>query len=143
MTKKPKKSILQKIFYALTLVFLFILCQFFIPGAREVFQGPILFLGPIVIFALLGVALLFFTIKKKVKGALRKYLLLTGASSAGFFVFIVLHNLFYALAVISENITILKYILEILHAGFFIIAVIVCPIGILIGMIGTLFVKKK
>lgn len=140
-----KSKTISTIFYSLTAVFLFLLCQFFIPGVREFFQGPILFLGPIIIFSLLGAALLFFTVKQKVKGALRKYLLLTGASSAGFFVFIILHNLFYAFAVISENITILKYILEFLHAGFFLIAVIVCPIGILIGMIGTiiLYIKKK
>jgi len=100
---------------------------------------------PMIIFALLGGALLFLTLKKKVKKPLKTYLILAGASSAGFLVFSVLHNVFYALAIITGNILILRYLMEFLHVGFFLIATLVCLIGILIGMIGSiiLLIKKK
>ena len=139
------KPPLSKIFYALIGVFLVILCMFFVPVVTEFAQGPFLFLTPFIIFSVLGAALLFLTIKSKIKGKQRKLLILSGVSAAGFFVGILLHNLLYALAIISSHIVILKYLFEFLHATFFIIAVIVCPIGFIIGTVGTvtILIKKK
>ena len=140
-----KKSLLSKVFYTLISAFLIIICMFFVPVVRELFQGPLLFLLPLVLFSSLGGALLFLTIKSKIKGKQRKYLILTGISAAGFFVSILLHNFLYALAVISSHVVILKYLFEFLHATFFIVAVIICPVGFIIGTIGTviILIKKK
>ena len=118
---------------------------FFVPAVGELIEGSLLFLSPFLIFSLLGAALIFLTIKGKVKGKLKKFLILTGASAAGFFVSTLLHNFLYALAIVTSHIVILKYIFEFLHATFFIIAIFVCPPGFLIGVVGSivLFIKKR
>jgi len=66
------------------------------------------------------------------------FLLLSGGALAGFAVFAVLHNLFYALGQIAADIIVLKQLLEFLHVIFFIAAVLVCPAGFLIGVIGSI-----
>lgn len=139
-----KKS-LTLTFWALVGVFLVIASEFFIPVVRELFRGSLLFLLPFIVFSLLGIVLIFLTVKEKVEGMLKKFLILTGASSAGFFVFIFLHNAFYALATITSHITVLNYLMEILHIVFFFIAIPVCPLAFLVGVVGTivLFVKKR
>ena len=139
-----KKSLIPATFYTLIGVFLVIASIFFIPAVTELIKGP-LFLLPFFVFSLLGAALIFLTIKGKVKGKLKKFLILTGASAAGFFVSILLHNFLYALAVITSHIVVLKYFFEFLHATFFIIAIFVCPPGFLIGVVGSivLFIKKR
>ncbi len=140
-----KKSLLPTTFYALIGVFIVIICMFFVPVVSEFVQGPLLFLSPFIIFSLLGAFLIFLTTKSKIKGKHKKLLMLTGISAAGFFVSILLHNLLYALAIVASHIIILKYIFEFLHAVFFIIAIVVCPLGYLIGTIGSTnyFIKKK
>ena len=50
-----------------------------------------------VVFSLLGVALILLTVKGKVGGGLKKFLILTGASSVGFVISIFLHNAIYGL----------------------------------------------
>ncbi len=56
-----------------------------------------------------------------------------------------LHNFFYGLGIIANQIPVLSLMMEILHAAFFIIAIFVCPLGFVIGVIGTtvVFIKKK
>ncbi len=75
----------------------------------------------------------------------KKFLILLIASVIGFPIFAVLHNLFYALAELSSNISVLYQLLGFFHALFFIIALIVCPPGILIGVIGStvIYFKRK
>ena len=87
----------------------------------------------------------YFAIKSKIKGKLRKFLILTGGSAAGFVIFSVLHNFFYALGIISEKIIVLKYIFEALHVAAFFVAILVFPIAFLVGMIGSivLMIRKK
>lgn len=138
-----KKSLLPTIFYSLIGVFLIIMCMFFVPPVTEFLQGPLLFLSPFIIFSLLGAALLFLTAKSKTKGKHRKLLILTGVSAVGFFISILLHNLLYALAIVSSHIIILKYLFEFLHATFFIIGVIICPLGFAIGAISTIVILIK
>ena len=99
----------------------------------------------VVVFFLLGLVLMFLTIKGKVKGKLKKFLILTGGSASGFLVGVLLHNLLYGLGMLVEHIAWLYFLLEVLHVGFFIMAVLVCPLGFLIGMVGSVvtFGKKK
>lgn len=93
------------------------------------------------VFACLGVTLLVLTVKTKVAGILKKFLLLTGAAAVGFPVFAVLHNLVYALLI-------LWFGEDFWGAGgdepvFFILAVIVCPVGFLVGAVGTIVLTVK
>lgn len=132
----------KAIFLFLIGIFLVILSMFLIPPVREFFKGP-LFLVIFAAFSFLGFALIFMTLKEKVKGKLKKFLLLTGVSSLGFFIGVLLHNFLYALAVITEDIVILHYLMEALQVVFFIMAVFICPIGFLIGTGGSLVVFFK
>jgi hypothetical protein len=108
------------------------------------FIGKIQFLPSIGLFFLLGFLLVIFTLREKVKGWLKFFLLLTGISSSCFVLFVVFHNLFYALNIIWADITLLRYLTEWLHVAYFLIAVLVCPVTFLIGLIGSiiLFLKK-
>lgn len=139
-----RTNMLTTVFWALVGMFIVILCQFFIPAFTELLRGPV-FLVPFIIFSLFGGMLIFSTIKERVKGMLKKFLLLTGASAAGFFVGVFLHNAFYALAVITKHITVLKRLMEVLHIVFFFLAIPICPLGFLVGVTGSiiLFIKKR
>ena len=139
-TKNQKTT--EVIFWALVLVSILIIIQFFVPVITDLVSGPI-FLLPIAVFCLLGIALIIFTVKEKVKGKLKVFLMLTGISSAGFFICIVLHNLLYALGIISSQIVVLKYLFEILHVTFFLIATLGCPVGFLVGVVGSIVVIVK
>ena len=62
-----------------------------------------------------------------------KFLILLAVSAAGFVGFVILHNAFYALGRLSDQIIVLRYLFEVLHAGCFLIAIFVCPAGFLVG----------
>jgi hypothetical protein len=127
-------------FWLLFIVGIFLILQFSV--FNELLSGPI-FLLPIAIFFILGGLLTYFTFKEKIKGKLKKFFLLTGISALGFFACIILHNFFYALAEISGGIIILPYLMEFLHAAFFLIGIIVCPLGYLVGLIGSFVLILK
>jgi len=137
-------NILLATFWALIGVFGLIVSMFVIPVVGELFKGP-QFLLPFVIFFILGGVLLFLTLKKKVKGRLKKFLILTGASSVGFLIGILLHNFLYAAAVLTSQIVVLHYLFEVLSAVFFFMAIPVCPLGFLIGISGSVvfFIKQR
>lgn len=65
------------------------------------------------------------------KSQLKRFLFLTGFSAVGFFISGVLHNVFYALEI------------KALDIGFFIIAVFLCPLGFIIGVVGSIIEKKN
>jgi len=132
-------------FWALIVVFLLIMSQLFIPLVGELISGPIVFLLPFIIFSLLGIILVFLTIKQKVEGTLKKFLILTGISATGFFVCVFLHNVFYGLSIITNQIPILSFVMEMLDIAFFIIATLICPLAFVIGAIGSIivFINKK
>jgi hypothetical protein len=131
------------LFWALIAVFVLILCFFFIEPFSELLEGSELFLSPFIIFFLLGIALLVFTLREKVEGLLKAFFLLAAASATGVFVFVLLHNGFYALASVSGNIPVLGTGLEFLHAAFFIVALIVCPLGFLTGAVGSIVLRAR
>ena len=126
------------IFWALVGVFIVIVCLFLIPAFRgTMFLWFLIISGSI--FLLLGVALIVLTIKEKVGGMLKKFFLLTGASSAGFFVFVLLHNFIYGLFIHFFG---ADFWDRIGPGGdepfFFLLAIFVCPLGFLVGAIGSI-----
>ncbi len=94
---------------------------------------------------LLGLTLIFLTLKQRVEGKLKKFLILTGASAVGLIVSVLLHNIFYGVSVVVGHITVLKYLAEALHVAFFLIAIPICPLAFLIGVVGSvvLFFREK
>jgi hypothetical protein len=117
--------------------------ELFVPTVRGLFKGSILFLSPFIIFSLLGVILIFLTIKEKIQNKLKDSLLLTGISSAGFFISIFLHNIFYGLAAISEKVVVLSYLMKFFDVSFFIIAIFVCPLLFLTSAIITIILRNE
>jgi hypothetical protein len=138
-----KRRFSWPLFWALVAVFVVTLCLFLVPQFRESLGGSWLFLTPLIVFFLLGVALLVFTLLEKVSGRLKGFLLLTGASAAGYFLFVLLHNAFYALGTISGDLSIIGPLVDFLGAAFFFMAILVCPLGFLVGAIGSVVLLKK
>lgn len=89
---------------------------------------------------LAGIILIWIGINKH-PGLMRKALLLTGSSLLGIPVFSVIHNLMYAGAEIA-TIDFIKTTCEILHTFFFILSVIVCPVGFVAGVV-WIIVKSR
>jgi len=131
------------VFWLLIGFFLLILGQFFVPVVTDFFRGTLLFLSPFIIFSLLGVILVITTIKQKVKKPLRKFLILTGISAALVFVGILLHNLIYALFIqlFGSDFWTRTGLGD--EPFFFLLALIIAPVGFLIGTIGSLISIKK
>ncbi|HSN53658.1 MAG TPA: hypothetical protein VLT32_03260 [Candidatus Sulfomarinibacteraceae bacterium] len=65
----------------------------------------------------------------------RSFLLLLAFSALGFVVFAILHNLLYGLATMVD-LAWLKGMIRALHVGAFLIALLLCPVGVLVGLVG-------
>lgn len=127
-------------------IFVAITSAIFIPAPVSIKQNlfPLMAFLSIAYF-LLGISLVFLTLKEKVKGRLKKFLLLTGACATGFLPSVLFHNFLYGLSVLSAEVILLHNLLEVLHAAFFIIAILACPLGFLIGAVASvvLFFRKR
>jgi hypothetical protein len=139
---KTKRDILTVVFYTLVGVFVLATSTILIPAFRGYVSGTFMILSGIILI-LLGGYLIALTLRQKVEGRLKKYLILTGASAAGFFVFALLHNIFYGLEQVTSHITILSYLMKAFEVVFFLIAIFACPIGFLVGVIGTIIMFNK
>ena len=67
----------------------------------------------------------------------KRYLILLVASLLGFLLTVVLHNLFYALSEVASEYVGLVQVLGLLEVAFFLVAVLVCPPGALVGAVGA------
>lgn len=146
--EKVNKStfLLRAVFWALVGVFFVLAGEFFVPVVKELFRGSLfLFLLPSIVFFLLGIALLFLAVKRERQRTLKKFLILTGASAAGFLVSIILHNFISGLFIRLFGPDFWDRIGLGDEPLFFIVGVFVCPLGFLVGGIGSilLFFKKR
>lgn len=140
----PKKSIkiISEILHILIGIFVLLIAFLFAPMQDEIRRMLFPVAGVLgLLFMILGVALIILTVKRKVKGKLKIFLLLAGASSAAILPSAILHNLVYALLIFlfGEGF---------LGAGwdepfFFLLAVIVAPIVFLVGAIGSCVLLKN
>ena len=141
LTQNDWSRIIKIIIFVLTGIFIFIVTVIATDSVRDV--GLFLTAGSVFAYFLLGLTLLILTLKRKIKGKLGKFLLLTVGSSMAFLISVLLHNLLYAGAVLASNIKWLHFLLKILHARFFLIGVIVCPLVFLVGIVGSLLYYIK
>jgi hypothetical protein len=93
--------------------------------------------GALVGFIIIGISL--FLIQRKIKAKLNKFQLLAVASAIGFLVFAILHNVVYGLGIVWFGD-------DCWAAGdesvLFTIAIIVCPLGLLVAVIGNTILRK-
>ncbi|HEY77535.1 MAG TPA: hypothetical protein G4O09_00280 [Dehalococcoidia bacterium] len=123
--------------------FVIVIIVFLIPVARELVLEAAFFLGAGIAFLLLGALLMYFTLKGEMRGLLKKFLLLTGASAVGIPVGVVLHNLVYGLFIHLFGEHSWDRIGMSDEPVFFILAVVVCPIAFLVGTIGSIVLLVK
>ena len=112
-----------------------------LPTLQRVYMGFLFSSGAL--FLSLGITFLVLTIKGKTKGISRKFQLLTGASAVGIPISAILHNAIYALFILWQG----EGFWDRIGLGdepfFFIMAIIVCPIGFLVGVVGSIVLTKK
>ena len=137
--KRKKKDLTKIVFYKMIIVFILMLIFFFFPDAELFTLAAIAGL----IFFILGIVLLILTLKKKKKNKQRKFLLMTSIGSIGVLAGSILHNLLYAMAILTQETLLLSWLFEFLHAAFFIFSLIVCPILFIVGTIGTVIHYRK
>jgi hypothetical protein len=133
------RSTLKKILYSLIIIFILIVNFFVIPtplSEKRIGFLLVAILG--LLFLFLGIILIF--LARKEKGKLRLFLILTGASAISPLPFSILHNLFYALAIVLEDV---KLLFEILDGASFIIALLIAPITFIVGVIGSIVLLRK
>lgn len=141
--KKNRIYISTLVIFWITFAFLIlVISNIFVMNAIDQFNRFLFFSSGIVL-SCLGIALIVLASKAKFTKISKAFFILTGASATGIVVSSVLHNLVYALLI--------KLFGEGFLAGigdepvFFILATIICPLALLVGIIGTivLIVKKK
>ncbi len=129
-----KGKLLWSIFLALVAVFLLLFIFIFVPLSVPLdlllLVRVLSFIVPCALLLLLGVALIVLTVKKKVGGMPRVFLLLSGASAAAMVVSIIMHNVMGSWVGVEEPVT-------------FIMAVFVCPIAFLVGGVGSVVLGFK
>jgi hypothetical protein len=133
-----------------TLIIFWLIVAFFIVNALSMFAMPLfgqfnqfISIPSMVILTVLGIALIVLVSRAKLQKLAKAFFILTGSAAIGISVFAVLHNLLFALLI--------KLFGEDFGARmgdepvFFILATIVCPIALLVGIIGSivLIAKKK
>ncbi len=127
-----KGKLVWSIFWALVAMVVVIAGVFiipsFVPAFRDLFKWLLGISGAA--FFLLGVALIVLTVREKAQGILKIFLILTGASTVGWPVSVLLHNVVSGLFNIEEPV-------------FFIMALFVCPTGFLVGAVGTIVLAIK
>jgi len=137
-----KENVLRVTFYLLVAIFILAVSIIFIPAFRGIVSGAFMIISSAILLIFSSV-LIGLTLVQKVEGKLKKLLILTGVSAAGFFVFALLHNIFYALEQVTSHIIILSYLMKAFEVVFFLIAIFACPIGFFIGVIGTIVMFNK
>jgi hypothetical protein len=126
-----QRKLIWSIFWAFIVVLAIAVAIFFILGDLLVGEenptlwGYVFFICVGVVLTGLGVTLLVLTAKTKMRVALKNFLLMTEASLVGFPVFVLLHNAVSGLLDMEE-------------AVFLILAVPVCPLGFLVGIVGII-----
>lgn len=89
---------------------------------------------------IIGIALIVFIVKRVEKGLLRKFLLTIGASIVGLPIFALLHNVVYGMFIHFFG-------KDFWNGGdepfFFVMAVIVCLVGFMVGTIGSIVLTIK
>jgi cytochrome b561 len=136
--------------YTSTLVIFWITFAFFLIAVSNIFIlnmvdlfNRYLFFASAIILACLGITLIILAAKGKFTRLSKAFFILTGASAIGMVVGSVLHNLVYALFIKLFGEGFWGYMGD--EPVFFIFAVIICPLALLVGIIGgiVLISRKK
>jgi hypothetical protein len=123
-----KGRLVWSVFWAQVVVFVITVIMMTAPFSSSLHPG--LIFVPWGLFFSLGAALTYLTLRQKTPGWQGKFLLTTGAAGVGFLVFVVLHNVVSGIFDAEEPV-------------FFVLATIVCPLGFLVGTVGSIVLAIK
>lgn len=144
MAGSNKERWAKRIFWVMTAIFVMIALFFVVTIGHDMNRSLFGFIAALgLVWLILGIVLIFFAAKSKLKKKHKTFLILTGASAIGVPLFSVLHNVFYAFAVLSENIAWLHAALEFIHAALFLISLIGCPLLFIVGAAGSIVMWRK
>jgi len=131
------------VFWALVAAFAALILTVLLPDVLPFFRPR--FLSLMALCFLLGLALLILSVRWKERTLLRTFWILVGASTAGAALGSVLHNVFYALAMVTDKWPILSGAMEVLEVAFFAIGTLLCPVAFLVGTVGAivLIVRRR
>jgi hypothetical protein len=73
----------------------------------------------------------------------KPFVMLLVASLVGFPVAALLHNLLYAVGVAGSGVPGVPQVAEALHVAFFLAAIFLCPVGVLVGGVGSVVAKVR
>jgi hypothetical protein len=137
-------KLIRAVFWGLVAAFIVVIGLFSIPTARELLMGSIFLVTSGAVLLSLGGVLIYLTLKEQMAGMLKKFLILTGVSAVGIPISVVLHNAIYGLLIYWFGADFWERIGLGDEPFFFVLAIIVCPIGFLIGTVGSIvqFVKS-
>jgi len=132
---------IKTIFWLLVFLFIVIVSYFAIPFASGIKRALFIYIAILgSVFFLLGGLLFYYTIKLKIKGKLKLFLIFTGIAPMAVLISVLLHNLIYGLMIYVFGQDFWKGGDE---AFFFTIALFVCPVVFLVGVIGSIIMFKK
>jgi hypothetical protein len=138
----PKSKI-----YLSTIVIFWITFSLFILVTAGMFLYVVPYIGIITgiylraVISIIGIALIILAVKATLSKTAKVFFILTGASALGMGLSAFLHNLVYALLIKIFGEGIWANIGD--EPAFFILATIVCPIALLVGVIGSIVLIKK
>jgi len=134
--------------YISTLVIFWLIFAFFILNVSSMYGmyliGPFIrfiSIPSMVILSILGIVLIVLASRAKFTKISKAFFILTGASALGMTISGVLHNLVFALLIKLFGEGFLARMGD--EPVFFILATIVCPLALLVGVIGSIVLMAK
>ena len=139
MTERP----IWAIFWALVGIFTLMQTVLFVPAFGELLMGGLFLAISGFAFFSLGVALLVLAVKGKAGGLPKTFLIVTGAAAIGIPISIILHNAIYGLFIhfFGEGFWDRAGMGD--EPFFFMMAIFVCPLGFLVGAVGSIVLAVK
>jgi len=131
-------KLIRAVFWGLVITFIVVIGLFSIPITSELLMGSIFLVTSGAVLLSLGGALIYLTLREKISGMLKKLLILTGASAAGIPISVVLHNAIYGLFIYWFGADFWERVGLGDEPFFFVLAIIICPIGFLAGTVGSI-----
>ena len=133
-----KGRLVKAVFWALVAVFIGVVSLFIIPIARVLLMGGVFLIVSGVLLLSLGGALVYLAVKEQGEATLKKFLILTGACAAGIPISAVLHNAVYGVFIHFFGAGFWERTGVGDEPVFFVLAIVVAPLGFLVGTVGSI-----
>ena len=131
-------KLIKVVFWGLVAAFIVVISLFSIPAARKLLMGGIFHVTSGAVLLSLGGALIYTALREQATGMFKKFLILTGASAVGIPLSAVLHNVVYGVFIYFFGAGFWERIGLSDEPFFFVLAIIVCPLGFLVGTVGSI-----